>query len=112
VRRLEVRFLRFFRKYFLDCIRQAGLATTDGAIGVLSTGTLDSKALHSLLKAVPEGVWELVCHPGYQDENLLKIRTRLRESRDIERMALLEAVVGHSEINQIHFGHLAPQIGR
>jgi chitin disaccharide deacetylase len=107
VRRLEVRLLRIFQKYFLDCVRQAGLATTDGAIGVLSTGTLDSRTIHSLLRAIPEGVWELVCHPGYQDENLLRIRTRLQKSRDIERMALLEAVTAHSEIERIHFGHLS-----
>lgn len=108
VRRMEVLVLRFFRRYFLECVRHAGLATTDGAVGVLATGTLNPETVRSLLQALPEGRWELVCHPGYQDENLLKIRTRLRESREIERAALLESVtkyLGKAEL--IHFGHLA-----
>lgn len=107
VRRLEVRILRLFRKYFQTCVRHAGLATTDGAIGVLSTGTLDTKTTKNLLQALPDGIWELVCHPGYQDENLLKIRTRLRESREIERQALIEAATEYSDVaKRIHFGHL------
>lgn len=106
IRRMEVRLLRSLRKYFLSCVREAGLATTDGAIGVLATGTLDSQTVHSLLRKIPEGVWELVCHPGYQDENLLEIRTRLRESREIERTALLEAATTHPGVELIHFGHL------
>lgn len=112
VRRLEVRILRSFRKYFLKCVCHAGLATTDGAIGVLATGTLDSKTVKSLLQALPEGLWELVCHPGYQDGNLLKIRTRLRESREIERRALREGAATYpATVEKIHFGHL-PQIVR
>jgi predicted glycoside hydrolase/deacetylase ChbG (UPF0249 family) len=33
---------------------------------------------------LPEGTWELVCHPGYNDADLRGIRTRLRESREQE----------------------------
>jgi predicted glycoside hydrolase/deacetylase ChbG (UPF0249 family) len=37
---------------------------------------------------IPEGTWEFVCHPGYNDEELGLVRTRLRESRARE-LALL-----------------------
>ena len=33
------------------------------------------------MESIPEGTWEFVCHPGYDDEELSKVRTRLRESR-------------------------------
>lgn len=107
VRRLEVRILRWFRKYFFSCVKQAGLHTTNGAIGVLSTGTLDTETVRSLLKAIPDGQWELVCHPGYQDEHLQKVRTRLRQSREIERSALVEAFAAFSSAaERVHFGQL------
>jgi chitin disaccharide deacetylase len=41
-----------------------------------------------LLTAMPDGTWELVTHPGYNDADLAKVRTRLRASREIERAAL------------------------
>ena len=37
---------------------------------------------------IPAGTWELVTHPGYNDADLARVRTRLRASRDIERLAL------------------------
>jgi hypothetical protein len=44
--------------------------------------------VRSLLKGLPDGTWELVTHPGYNDTDLDKVRTRLRGSREIERAAL------------------------
>jgi hypothetical protein len=38
---------------------------------------------------MPGGTWELVTHPGYNDADLAKVRTRLRASREVEREALL-----------------------
>src|SRR5258708_33724516 len=68
------------------------LATTRGALGVLATGTLDIITLRRLLRAIPNGDWELVCHPGYHDAALDTARTRLLRSREVERAALLQAV--------------------
>ena len=106
----QVRLLRARRRAFLRLVREAGLATTDGAIGVLATGTLESKTLKGLLTAMPEGTWELVCHPGYVDASLNEVRTRLRESRAIEHTAMLgvvpEYVRAHPELRLAHFGQL------
>lgn len=110
-RRLQVKALRSMQGHFLKATRRAGFATTDGSIGILATGTLDTDTLHSLLAALPEGVWELCCHPGYHDTALNGVRTRLRESREIERRALLEAVPAAAGISLIHFGHLAQTAG-
>ena len=107
----QVRLLRARLQAFLRLVEEAGLATTDGAIGVLATGTLESKTLTRLLEAMPEGTWELVCHPGYIDAALDGVRTRLRESRAIEHAALLDVIPsyvnGHPEVRLTHFGQLS-----
>ena len=106
----QVRLLRARLGAFLRLVREAGLATTDGAVGVLATGTLESTTLRELLERMPEGTWELVCHPGYIDASLDGVRTRLLESRAIEHAALLDVVPaylsGHPEMRLTHFGRL------
>jgi len=89
-RSLQVTLLRTQRNYFRRAVSHAGLSTTDGAAGVLATGTLDAAALQRLLQAMPPGTWELVCHPGYDDAALAAVPTRLRASREVERAALLQ----------------------
>ena len=68
------------------------MRTTNGSIGVLATGTLDERALRALLDAMPDGTWELVCHPGYCDHALQQAHTILQQSREIEREALLAVI--------------------
>jgi len=110
LRRMQVQLLRTQQRRFLRLVEQAGMATTDGAVGVLATGTLNTGALEAMLAAMPSGTWELVCHPGYFDEDLSNVQTRLRESRAIEHGALLETVPpflkAHPEIKPINFGQL------
>ena len=109
-RRQQIRLLRARHRAFLRLVTEAGLATTDGAIGVLATGILDTRTLRRLLSLVPQGTWELVCHPGYIDAALNGVRTRLRESRALEHEALLSViptwVQSHPEITRVHFGQL------
>jgi len=111
MRRAQVRLLRTQRRTFLKLVKEGGLATTDGAIGVLATGTLDAETLNSMLAAMPPGTWELVCHPGHVDDALNQARTRLRESRAVEHTALLEVIPtflrSHPEVTTIHFQQLA-----
>jgi chitin disaccharide deacetylase len=110
IRRLQVRLLRTQRPEFLKLVEQAGLTTTDGAIGVLATGTLNATVIETLLNAMHTGTWELVCHPGHLDDDLKAVRTRLRESREIEHTALLNTVpaflIRHPEIAVLNFGQL------
>jgi len=88
LRSAEVFALRRFGPCFRRLIAEEGFTTTDGAIAVAGTGVLDAAMVRSLLQKLPQGTWELVTHPGYNDAGLARIRTRLRESRDIERNAL------------------------
>ena len=47
-----------------------------------------SSLLRQTLASLPEGTWELVCHPGYNDADLRAAGTRLLDSRDEERRLL------------------------
>jgi len=88
IRRMEVSLLRRLEPAFLRIVAEEGFTTTDGAIGVLATGSLDSSTVASLLSALPPGTWELVTHPGYNDADLAQARTRLLDSRETELNAL------------------------
>jgi chitin disaccharide deacetylase len=88
----QVRMLRnSFAAQFHDKMKHAGLATPDGVVGVIETGSLDRSLLRQALADLPEGTWELVCHPGYDDADLRSSHTRLLESRDQERQLLISA---------------------
>lgn len=90
VRRIEVRVLRMLERSFRRIVAEEGFTTTEGAVGVLATGTLDAGTIASLLRGLPaSGTYELVTHPGYNDGDLAQVRTRLLASRDVERQALM-----------------------
>jgi predicted glycoside hydrolase/deacetylase ChbG (UPF0249 family) len=105
LRRKEVSLLRVLEPTFLHVIDEEGFTTTDGAIGVLATGTLDAGTLKSLLANLPAGTWELVTHPGYNDIDLAQAHTRLRASRETETQALHE-LVQFNDLDLISFADL------
>jgi len=84
----QVRLLHTFSRQFHQLTKRAGLLTPDGVIGVIETGLLDARLLHQAISNLPEGTWELVCHPGYTDPDLRAARTRLLQARDQERLLL------------------------
>jgi hopanoid biosynthesis associated protein HpnK len=105
----EVSLLRKLESLCRRIIAEQGLATTSGTIAVVGTGVLNAAAVRSLLSALPDGTWELVTHPGYNDADLAKVRTRLRASRDIERDAL-RAIREFPQIELISYAELANKI--
>ena len=105
LRRAQVQLLRQFLPAFRKNVARAGLASTDGAVGVLATGTLDAATVRSLLSSLPAGTWELVTHPGYNDADLAQAHTRLLASRETERDAL-HALKDFPAIELISFADL------
>lgn len=91
----QVRMLHTFSGHFRQRTKRAGLLTPDGVIGVIETGSVESSGYSSLLRqtlaSLPEGTWELVCHPGYNDADLRAAGTRLLDSREEERRLLTSA---------------------
>jgi predicted glycoside hydrolase/deacetylase ChbG (UPF0249 family) len=92
----QVRVLHAFSGQFLQRTKRAGLLTPDGVLGVIETGARFGSGegsgrdslLRETLAGLPEGTWELVCHPGYNDADLRAAGTRLLDSRDEERRLL------------------------
>ena len=80
----EVGILRSLAKQFREAVEEAGISTPDGTLAIVATGSLDERLLRLMVERLPEGTWELVCHPGYNDGDLQGVRTRLRESREQE----------------------------
>ena len=80
----EVGILRSLATQFRDAVKQAGMITPDGTLAIVATGALDERLVRNMLEHIPDGTWELVCHPGYNDAELQRVRTRLRESREQE----------------------------
>jgi len=84
----EVRILRALAGKFREAVRRYGMTTPDGTLGIVVTGTLDEKLFRAIATIIPEGTWEFVCHPGYNDADLGQANTRLRESRETELQVL------------------------
>jgi len=84
----EVRVLSRFAGNFREAVDREGFKTPDGTLGIEVTGTLDETLFQAIARRIPEGTWEFVCHPGYNDADLKAAKTRLRESRETELQVL------------------------
>jgi hopanoid biosynthesis associated protein HpnK len=80
----EMTVLGTFAGRFRKAVQKEGLVTPDGTLGIEVTGSLNETLFTAIATSVPEGTWEFVCHPGYNDSDLQSARTRLRESREVE----------------------------
>jgi hopanoid biosynthesis associated protein HpnK len=63
--------------------RQAARAgvRTPHFIGRIHTGVLSAQALTAMVRTLPPGATELMVHPGYVDETLARLNTRLLDAR-------------------------------
>jgi chitin disaccharide deacetylase len=89
-RTVQVGLLNRLAASFRRTVAESGMLTTHGSLGVVATGALDESLFRFAIANLPEGTWEFVCHPGYNDADLDPIRTRLRSSREQE-LAVLTA---------------------
>jgi predicted glycoside hydrolase/deacetylase ChbG (UPF0249 family) len=113
-RRMQVRILNQLRPAFEGhaALIEGTVITTRGALGVSATGNLNPATLAEIMKTIPpEGDFELVCHPGYNDADLACIATRLRNHREVEMEALLSVIPAvlaqPNPPRLIHFGNLS-----
>lgn len=61
--------------------------------GITETGFLDLKVFANIVEHLLPGVNEVMCHPGYVDEDLRKLPTRLLAERERELELLTSAAV-------------------
>jgi hopanoid biosynthesis associated protein HpnK len=92
-RRLTSRLLAGLGSHFDRRMRAAGLRSTDAFAGFQMTGLYQADQLAALMRALPPGLTELMCHPGLCGEQLLAARTRLKRSREAELAALTSDLV-------------------
>jgi chitin disaccharide deacetylase len=95
----QVKMLNAWSEAFARTVADAGMSTPDGSLGIVATGAMDERLLRLILENLPEGTWELVCHPGYNDAALQRVRTRLRDSRAVE-LQLLTSVAARKWLAQ------------
>ncbi len=84
----EVRILRALSGQFRRAAHRPQIATPDGTLGIVVTGSLDLLLFRAIAEIIPPGTWEFVCHPGYNDSDLQRANTRLRQSRETELRVL------------------------
>jgi chitin disaccharide deacetylase len=98
------------RRRFLRVLRQHGCRFTDHFAGFQITGNYDAAALVSLIRALPEGSTEFMCHPGRCGEELRAASTRLKESREQELRALtspeVRAALEEADVRLVGFDRL------
>ena len=80
---------QLLRNRFHSRLSGHGCRTTDYFAGFQLTGFLRTVELASLLRALPQGLTEFMCHPGYCTAELRASPTRLKESREAELKALI-----------------------
>jgi hopanoid biosynthesis associated protein HpnK len=111
-RHVEVRVLGGFAGMFREAVDREGFTTPDGTLGIVVTGALDETLFLAIARSIPEGTWEFVCHPGYNDADLQAGKTRLRQSRETELHVLTlpaaREVLSEQGIELISYRDLAP----
>jgi predicted glycoside hydrolase/deacetylase ChbG (UPF0249 family) len=80
--------VRSLRLQFHRKLARHGCRTTDHFAGFQITGRVRAAELASLVRALPPGTTEFMCHPGRCTDELRSAITRLKESREAELEAL------------------------
>jgi predicted glycoside hydrolase/deacetylase ChbG (UPF0249 family) len=90
---VQARGLKLLARDARELARRAGILTTDYFCGIAQTGVLTREGVERLLENLPDGTTELMCHPGYVDDELQKTPTRLQESRQTELEILTDTAI-------------------
>ncbi len=82
------RLLRVLGAPFWTVLPRHGCRTADHFAGFQMTGKFGTPELAALIRRLPAGTTEFMCHPGRCGAELRAARTRLKESRETELRAL------------------------
>ncbi len=91
-KRLLVGSLNLLVPSFERRMAAMGLTMPDFFSGILLTGRLTRQEFGKTLLALPTGLTEVMCHPGYCDADLDKASTRLRWQRELERETVFDGM--------------------
>jgi hopanoid biosynthesis associated protein HpnK len=110
---VQARGLKLLARDARELAERAGISTADYFCGIAQTGELTREGVAQLVKNLPDGTTELMCHPGYADAALLKTQTRLQDSRQTELQILTDTgirnLVASLGIRLIDYGFVAQE---
>jgi len=108
---LQARGLKLIARDARELAARAGITTSDYFCGVAQTGKLTREGVRELLRKLPEGTTEMMCHPGFADVDLQNSATRLQKSRELEVEILTDAeirkLVASQGIRLIDYSHVS-----
>ena len=111
---VQARGLKLLARDAREQAERAGMSTADYFCGIAQTGELTKEGVARLLRSLPEGTTELMCHPGYADEALRKTPTRLQCSRETELQILTDTevrnLVASQGIRLIDYGFVSSAV--
>src|SRR6267378_2899977 len=111
---VQARGLKLLARDARKMAERAGIAAADYFCGIAQTGVLTREGVERLLETLPDGTTELMCHPGYVDDDLRKTKTRLQGSRQTELEILTDTsvrkIVATRGIRLINYGFLAQAV--
>lgn len=111
---VQARGLKLLARDAREQAERAGVSTADFFCGIAQTGELTKEGVARLLRSLPEGTTELMCHPGYADEALRKTATRLQGSRQKEVEILTDTeirnLVASQGIRLIDYGFVTSAV--
>jgi predicted glycoside hydrolase/deacetylase ChbG (UPF0249 family) len=110
---VQARGLKLLARDARELAEHAGISTTDYFCGIAQTGELTRQGVEQLVKSLPDGTTELMCHPGYADAVLQETATRLQDSRQTELQILTDTgirnLVASLGIRLIDYGFVAQE---
>jgi hopanoid biosynthesis associated protein HpnK len=90
--RLKSQVVAFLSRNGRQTLERRGLRTTDHFVGIEHQDRLDGHMLQFILSHLRDGVTELMCHPGY-DDDLAREYSNTPPQRDRELAALQDPAV-------------------
>lgn len=110
--RLTSNALGLLRRRFHRVLEGYHCRTTDHFAGFQITGRFHTAELLELIRVLPNGSTEFMCHPGRCGAALRQARTRLKESREAELRALtaqeLKPALERAGIELVNYRQLEP----
>ena len=110
---VQARGLKLLARDARELAEHAGISTADYFCGIAQTGELTREGVEQLVRSLPDGTTELMCHPGYVDAELAKSETRLQASRQKEVEILTDTeirnVVASQGIRLIDYAFVAQE---
>ena len=111
---VQARGLKLLARDAREKVDRAGISTADYFCGIAQTGELTKEGVARMLRNLPEGTTELMCHPGYVDEELRSTSTRLQGSREKEVAILIDPeirnLVASQGIRLIDYGFVTSAV--